>query len=448
MSAAGRLLRRPVAEVFEPLLQPARWKGAWGGRGAGKDHFFTEQLIEDSLYERGLRSVCIREIQKTLRESVKYLLESKLAKFSLGKADGFKVFNEAIETPGDGLIAFTGMQNHNAESFKSYEGFQRLYCTEAQKISANSIRVITPTMRTKGAEMWWAWNPKLPPPKDARTGVPDYQASIDGLLRHAPPPGAIVVEAQFSDNPWFYTDTEMPADEQYARAHRQPEDYAHIWKGAYETRSEARVFHNWRSAAFELAPRSSPIYRFGADFGFAVDPSVLIRMFVGRWLTEPDAYGIGGVALPDENGRTLFIDREAYRIGCDIDFTPALFAGSNERWKNPFGDPGIPEALRWRITADSANPQTISFLARQGFNITGAIKGPGSIEEGVEFLKGYSIVIHECCPHAIDEFTMYSFEVDEKTGLILPKLADKKNHVIDAARYALEDVRRGRGFFG
>lgn len=451
----GGTLRIPVAECFAPLLEPARWKGAWGGRGGGKDHFFCGQLIEDAQYERGMRSVCIREIQKTLRESVKFLLEKKLSAFGLGESDGFKVFNEVIATPGDGIITFTGMQSHNAESFKSYEGFKRLYCTEAQQISKRSIQVITPTMRTRGAEMWWAWNPKLKPPRDPKTGEPDYQASIDGILRYEPPPGAIVVEAQYDDNPWFYSDTEMPADEEYARRHLQPEDYNHIWRGAYETRSEARVFHNWRSALFETATAVQPIYRFGADFGFAIDPTCLVRMFLGRWLTSPDQHGMGGVAIPDENGRTLFIDYEAYRIGCDVDFTPALFAGSDPRslaahdkWKNPFGDPGIPQAMRWKITADSANPQTISYLARHGFNIEGAIKGQGSIEEGVNFLKSYDIVIHERCAHTIDEFTLYSFKTDEKTGLILPVLEDKKNHVIDSCRYALEDVRRGRGFFG
>lgn len=438
----GSILRRPIAEVFVPLLEPARFKGAHGGRNAGKDHFFAEQLIEDALVTPTMRAVCIREIQKTLRESVKYLIESKLEKFKLGQSDGFKVFNEVVQTPGDGIIAFTGMQNHNAESFKSFEAVDRVYWTEAQQASEKSLRILIPTVRKAGSELWFAWNPKeRPDPKN-------YQASVDGMLRYDPPPRSIVVEAQFTDNPWFH-ETEGPQAEQYDRTHRQPEDYAHIWKGAYETRSEARVFHNWRSAAFEIVDRSRPVYRFGADFGFAADPTVLVRMFVGRWLKEPDQFGIGGVALPDENGRVLFIDHEAYRIGCDIDYTPALFAGSQpDRWKNPFGDPGIPEALRWKITADSANPQSISYLARQGFNIVGAIKGQGSIEEGVEFLKAYSIVIHERCPKTIDEFTMYSFEVDEKTGNILPRLADKKNHVIDASRYALEDVRKGRGFFG
>ena len=92
-----------TAKVFEPLLQPARYKGAWGGRGSGKSHFFAEAIIEQCLLERGTRAVCIREVQKSLKESSKRLIEDKLQELRLGESDGFKVFNEVIQTPGDGI---------------------------------------------------------------------------------------------------------------------------------------------------------------------------------------------------------------------------------------------------------------------------------------------------------------------------------------------------------
>ena len=117
-----------TAAVFEPLLRPSRYKGAWGGRGSGKSHFFGGLLIEDSLREKGLLSVCIREVQKTLKDSSKRLLERKLVDLKLGEADGFKAFNEVIQTPGDGAIIFQGMQDHTAESIKSLEGFVLSTC--------------------------------------------------------------------------------------------------------------------------------------------------------------------------------------------------------------------------------------------------------------------------------------------------------------------------------
>jgi phage terminase large subunit len=123
------ILTLPTARVFKPLLEPARYKGAHGGRGSGKSHFFADLLIEDALANKGMRAVCIREVQKSLKESAKRLIEDKLAEHNLGEADGFRVFREVVETPGDGIITFQGMQDHTAESIKSLEGYQQAHPT-------------------------------------------------------------------------------------------------------------------------------------------------------------------------------------------------------------------------------------------------------------------------------------------------------------------------------
>jgi phage terminase large subunit len=123
--------------VFRPLLEPARYKGAFGGRGSGKSHFFGELLVEDCLAQKGMLAVCIREVQKTLAQSSKRLVESKIAQLGVGQQ--FKVFNDKIETPGDGIIIFQGMQDHTAESIKSLEGFKRAWIEEAQTLSQRSL---------------------------------------------------------------------------------------------------------------------------------------------------------------------------------------------------------------------------------------------------------------------------------------------------------------------
>ena len=101
-------LKIPTAKIFEPLLQPARYKGAFGGRGSGKSHFFGELMVETCQAERGTLAVCIREAQRTLAQSSKRLIESKIA--SLGVGSEFRVYSDKIETPGDGIIIFRGMQ--------------------------------------------------------------------------------------------------------------------------------------------------------------------------------------------------------------------------------------------------------------------------------------------------------------------------------------------------
>lgn len=146
------ILKIPTAKVFEPLLAPARYKGVYGGRGSGKSHFFGELLVETCQAERGTLAVCIREAQRTLAQSSKRLIESKIA--SLGVGSGFRLFNDKIETPGDGLIIFRGLQDHTAESIKSLEGFRIGWIDEAQTLSARSLALLRPTIRTENSELW------------------------------------------------------------------------------------------------------------------------------------------------------------------------------------------------------------------------------------------------------------------------------------------------------
>jgi phage terminase large subunit len=217
-----------TAEVFEPLLSPARYKGAWGGRGSGKSHFFAEKLIDDSLYEPGLLSVCIREVQKSLKQSSKRLIEAKLRALGLGEADGFKVFTEAIQTPGDGVITFQGMQDHTAESIKSLEGFKRAWLEEAQTVSATSLTLLRPTIRAAGSEIWASWNPR-------RKSDP-----VDLMFRGPEQPtGAVVVRANWSDNPWFTPELEQ---ERLDCLRMQPDQYGHIWEGDYATVASGAYF--------------------------------------------------------------------------------------------------------------------------------------------------------------------------------------------------------------
>lgn len=249
-------LKIQTAKVFEPLLYPARYKGAWGGRGSGKSHFFAESLIEHHLLNRANRSVCIREVQKTLKESAKRLIEDKLVKLGLGEKDGFKVFNDVIQTPGDGLITFQGMQDHNAESIKSLEGFNIAWVEEAQTLSARSLSLLRPTIRAEDSELWFSWNPR-------RKNDP-----VDIMLRgESSPTGAMVVRANWSDNPWFPSVLEQ---ERQDCLKNTPEQYDHIWEGGYATVLEGAYY----AKHIAEAKREGRIGRVPAD------PLMTIRLFV------------------------------------------------------------------------------------------------------------------------------------------------------------------------
>jgi phage terminase large subunit len=387
----SNLLAIDTAEVFEPLLQPARYKGAHGGRGSAKSNFFAELWLEENVTAK-YDFVCLRETLKSLEFSVKKLFESKIEHFNAGAY--FEVQDRRILTKHGGVTIFEGMQNHTAESIKSLDGFDRAFFEEAQNASEKSLTLLRPTIRKPGSQLWFAWNPDL------------ETDPIDRLLRGPElPKGAIVVEANYMDNPWL---PEELREEMEFDKRRDPDKYAHVWLGKYRRNSEARVFKNWTVEEFDVDPTA--VIRQGADWGFSVDPTVLVQCYIV--------------------GRKLYIPYEAYRVGCEIVDTPALFMS-------------LPDAEKWPMVADSARPETISHLQKNGFpKITSAIKGAKSVEEGVEFLKSFDIVVHPRCKHLIDELTLYSFKTDPLTSEVMPVLADKDNHVIDALRYALEGARR------
>lgn len=198
-----------------------RYKGAHGGRGSGKSHFFAEHMVERALMQRGFRGLCFREVQKSLKESAKRLIEDKIDALRLREADGFKVFREVIETPGDGAIMFQGLQDHTAESIKSFEGIDVAWGEESQSISSRSLGLLRPTIRKDGSELWFGWNP-------TRKSDP-----VDLMLRGAAlPTGARVVQANWRDNPWFPPVLEQ---ERLDCLNNQPEQYDHIWEGGYAT---------------------------------------------------------------------------------------------------------------------------------------------------------------------------------------------------------------------
>jgi len=388
---SSSVLRIQTPEVFEPLLQPARYKGAHGGRGSGKSHFFGELWLEENVSER-LDCVCLRETLKSLEFSVKKLLEQKIERFNAGAY--FDVQDRRILSKQGGVTIFEGMQNHTADSIKSLEGFDRGWFAEAQRATDKSLTLLRPTLRKPGSQLWFDWNPDL------------ASDPIDVLLRGPElPKGAIVVQANYMDNPWL--PDELREEMEYDRR-RDPDKYAHVWLGDYRRNSEARVFRNWTVEEFEVDKNA--VIRQGADWGFSIDPTVLVQCYI--------------------EGRKLYVPYEAYRVGCEIVDTPALFMQ-------------VPESEKWPITADSARPETISHMQRNGFpKIMSAVKGAKSLEEGVEFLKSFDIIVHPRCTHLIDELTLYSYKTDPLTNLVMPVLADKDNHVIDALRYACEGVRR------
>ena len=264
---------------------------------------------------------------------------------------------------------------------------------EAQTISEDSWQILTPTIHNEGSEIWFEWNPN-------EDSDPVHKRFIEKC-----PPNSYIREVNYGSNPWF--PEVLRAEMEYDKK-RDYDLYLHIWEGETIKRSDAQVFKNYRVDG-TIEPESDEVLYYGSDFGFANDPTTLVRMWI------------------DNDKRELYIDQEAYGIGVEIDETSALYDS-------------VPDARRWTITADSARPETISYLKREGFNIRSSKKGPGSVIEGVKFLQSYDIVVHPRCKHTIAELGSYRWKVNKLNNEILPILEDQNNHIIDACRYALESL--------
>jgi len=236
-----------------PLLEPARYKGAYGGRGSGKSHFFAGLGVESAVRRPGFRLLCIREVQKSLKESVKQLIEDKIRAHNLESL--FDCQTAETRTPGGGVVSYIGMQDHTAESVKSFEAYDAALIEEAQTLSARSLELLRPTIRKPGSEIWASWNPR------------NANDPVDALLRgQHPPESSVVVKALYKDNPWF--PKELEAERQHDLRFNR-DRYAHIWEGDYEPTAigaiwDRVVLHQYRK---DVAPEMERIL-------VAVDPAV------------------------------------------------------------------------------------------------------------------------------------------------------------------------------
>ena len=377
----------------------SRYKVAYGGRGGMKSWTFARALLWLARQGR-LRVLCAREVQNSILESVHRLLREQIE--LLGWSDFFRITDRLILGNNGSEFIFAGLKN-DPRKIKSMEGIDICWVAEAEKVSNPSWQVLIPTIRKEGSEIWVEYNP------DLETDPTHQRFAVK------PPPGAMVVKIGWEDNRFL---PEVLRQEKDYLASVDLEAYAHVWGGECRSHAAAAILKGkcvieWFDAQ---ADWDGPY--FGCDFGFANDPTTLHK------------YWIGFEGLK----RKLYVDKEVYQIGLEIDATPAAF----DR---------IEGSRQHTIRADNARPETISYLKRQGFNIIGAGKGKGSIEDGIALLRSFEqIVIHPDCPHSAEESRLWSYKVDRLSGDILPEVADAHNHCWDDARYALEPIMRSSPF--
>lgn len=409
------MIKPEIPAAYEFLYEKARYKVAYGGRGKAASWSFARVLVYRVLVEQH-RVMCTRDVQNSIEESVYQLLVDQIQ--SLGYAKFFDITKTHIRSKLSGsVIFFRGLNDKTVDNAKSMEGVTIVWCAEAHKMGKKSWKVLRPTIRAGGSEIWVDYNPD------------EEEQATHQMFAIKPPNNAIIRHINFDQNPFFPAELEEERQESLraiaeARDDEEREqaqlDYNNVWLGHCRKISMAAIFGARTHFEDFETPADANFYH-GMDFGYSDDPAAVIRCFES----------------PDQT--ILYIDAEAFGYGVEQDELPQLLDQITTTRKYP-------------IYADSSRPETISHVKARGFDISAAEKGPGSVEDGVSFIKSYKkVVIHKTkCPNMVAEAKNYKWKIDKNTGLPLKIIVDAHNHGWDATRYALwRRIKRiKKGFFG
>ena len=374
-----------VANVYKPLWKNAKRRNyIYGGRGSGKSHDVAEYCLFRA-YQSKIKVLCTRELQNSIADSVYSLLKNKITDMKLDFF--FTVYKDRIVGNNGSEFIFKGIHN-NVSEIKSMENISIAWLEESQSLSRESIDVIVPTIRAPGSILIFTFNPY-------KDNDPIYiemkNATEDDL----------VIKANYSDNPWFPEELRLEMERDKKNDYQK---YLWVWEGECLGLSDAQIFRGKYVIENFETPKNAD-FHFGADWGFANDPTTIVRSFIV--------------------GNDLYIDMCAGKVGCDLEDTPSLF---NE----------VQGSSIYPIYADSARPETISFMRSKHYNVIAAEKWNGSVEDGIQYLRSFSCIhIHERCKAVAEEFDLYQYKVDRQTGEVLRIPVDKFNHYIDAIRYSL-----------
>ena len=388
----GEVQNLTFPQWSKALFKPKRYKIAFGGRGSGKSFTYTDALLITAL-QKPIRVLCAREYQISISESVHRLLQKRIE--DLGLSAYFTIQRDSITSKTGSEFIFKGLR-HNVDNIKSMAGINICWIEEAQSISQESLDILIPTIREPDSEIWMTMNPRL-------ESDPVYRMFIAN--EH---PDAVLFKVNYTENKHFPAVLDA---ERRLMLERDPALYNHVWLGECLTHTDAQIFKDkWEVREFTPENWGYPYY--GLDFGFSQDPTACVKVWV--------------------HDETLYIEKEAVKIGLELDDTTDYIKGF------------MPEIHDAVIRADSARPESISYLKRHGLpRIEAVKKWKGSVEDGITHMRSYKrIVVHPRCTHAINEMMLYSYKVDQRSGDITTDVIDKHNHIIDACRYSLEPLMK------
>jgi hypothetical protein len=269
-------VRLEIPDKLLPIVQPRQFKVMHGGRGGGKSHTVAQVLILFAM-QGTHRILCVREVQKSLAESSKRVIEDYI------KRMGLSAYFDITQKPDCGIVckttgstfSFSGLKDHTADSIKSFEGATLVWVEEAHSVTAHSWNILIPTIvRTNGAEIWATFNPDQPT---------DYV--YERFVKKSDP-DAWVCQINWRDNPWF--NKAMNVERLKLKA-LNDDLYQHVWEGKCRTAAGLLFKRRWfKRYPLGQHPKNLRMY-MSTDYAGAPDPD------------EPEAdpdwneFGVGGM---------------------------------------------------------------------------------------------------------------------------------------------------------
>jgi phage terminase large subunit len=401
--------------------EAVRYRVAWGGRGGAKSRSFARAAIGRAMVQKHL-ILCTREFQTSIADSVHRVIAGQIR--ALGLAAFFEITDRTIRCKLTGSeFIFRGLKRNIAE-IRSLEGVTICWIEEGQTTSRESMLLLDPTIRGErggiNPEIWISFNAVDPDDYMYATFVTGHSTD------------ALVEKVGWQDNPWF--------PESLNRLRKQmmltdADAYDWVWEGMCRHISSAAIFKDRYAIEGFEEPEIVDKYFYGVDFGFANDPLCGIRSYI--------------------HNNDLWITHEFFGVGVELEDIPYALKGGRAPISGMQYE-GIPGITDWPVKADNARPETISYVLRQGINMSAALKWQGCVEDRISHLKGFGkIHIHERCVGMAQEARLYSYKTDEKRidpvtkqPLILPIVVDAHNHGWDAVGYSLDGYITKRGGLG
>ncbi len=382
---------------LKSLFKPHRYKIIHGGRGGGKSWSVARALLLAG-YNDPIRVLCAREFQASIGDSVHRLLSDQITALHL---DDFYTIEKATIAGLNGTeFRFAGISN-NVQAIKSYEGITHCWCEEAENIRKRSWETLIPTIRRDKSEIWITFNPQLETDETYRRFVVD------------PPPKAVVIKLNWSDNPWF---PDVLREEMELLKSRDEDAWLNVWEGHPRQNLDGAIYAAELRTATEAGrickvpyDATKPVHTFW-DLGWADNTSIFFAQVVGFEYRVIDH--LSGSQRPLQ---AYLVDLQARGYVYGTDWLP-----HDAKAKQLGTGRSIEELMR-------AAGRTVRIVPQL------------SIEDGINAAR---TVFPNCwfdadkCADALQSLRHYRYEVDERLGTLkrVP-LHDFASHDADAFRY-------------